>query len=363
MTQKGNIAIFNFWWAANYGANLTAYALQQLIDNSILIDNSDFQQALYDSSQKFHQSFAKKYLNTSNLCISPSQLLNLSTYCHTFIVGSDQVFRPSLNNRISETFMLDFADINIKKIAFSASFGVDKEKFLEQNSKEKIENIKKSLMSFDFVSCREKSGVQICKEILGINAELIIDPVFILDKSKYDSLIKLSKKDFSGKILSCMFEKPNDNLDKFLEKKYNKQVIEIWRSKMSLEDWLNAIKNCELLVTNSYHAMCFAIIFNKPFIAISKDTGASSRFESLFEMLNIEDQCITSVNEIYKRDCVFNIDYENVNKLICEESKKGLDFLKMVLNAPTQEKKEKARRSQGVQARARSRKRCSHWSS
>ena len=139
--MQNNISILNYWWAANYGANLTAYALQMLIENSILVDNSDFQQCLAESKQVFHRNFAKKYLNTGDVCRMPLSLQNLNKNSNTFIVGSDQVFRPSINRKIADTFLLDFADINSKRIALSASFGVNKEKFHQENSKETIERM------------------------------------------------------------------------------------------------------------------------------------------------------------------------------------------------------------------------------
>ncbi len=341
MNQKNKINILNYWWAANYGANLTAYALQKLIENSILVDNSDFQQYLCDSTQIFHHNFAKKYLKTSNHYIKVQDFLNLAKNSNTFIVGSDQVFRAKLNKRIAETFLLDFVDINSKKIAFSASFGVDKEKFLQENSSETIEHMKTSLKSFDFISVREKSGVEICKDIFNVDAEWIIDPVFILDKKYYENLTTQSNQNFNGKIVSCIFDKKDNKSDKFLSKKYNAEVIELWNSNLSIEEWLSAIKDCKFLITNSYHAMCFAIIFNKPFISLSKDMGASARFESLFEMLGIEDQSINNINEIYEKDCIFKIDYEKVNQRIEEERQRGLDFLKKALESPAGKKEEK----------------------
>lgn len=339
--MQNNISILNYWWAANYGANLTAYALQMLIENSILVDNSDFQQCLAESKQVFHRNFAKKYLNTGDVCRMPLSLQNLNKNSNTFIVGSDQVFRPSINRKIADTFLLDFADINSKRIALSASFGVNKEKFHQENSKETIERMKAALNAFDFISCREKSGVEICKDLFGVKAEWIIDPVFILNNSYYYDLIKNLKKPTKEYIASCIFEKKNNKLDKFLSKKYNCEVFELHNSKLSIEEWLNKIANCRFLVTNSYHAMCFAIIFNKPFIALSKDMGASSRFDSLFEMLGIENQSIDSIDEIYQRDCVFKVDWEKVNKRIEEERKRGIDFLQMALDTPCGKFKEK----------------------
>ena len=80
--------------------------------------------------------------------------------------------------------------------------------------------------------------------------------------------------------------------------------------------------------------MCFAIIFNKPFIAISNGTNSNTRFESLLEMLDIENRCINDIKEISTTDCIFNPNYEKVNKLIDIERKKGLAFLEKVLRSP-----------------------------
>ena len=337
--MKNNVSIFNFWWAANYGANLTAYAIQQLIENSILIDNSDFQQYLCDSNQDFHYNFAKKYLMTSNNYLK----LSLDNEFNTYIVGSDQVFRFEYIIKKTWQYLLDFVNSDKKKIAFSASFGVDKEKFLRENSSETIEHMKYSLKSFDFVSVREKSGVEICKELFDVDAEWIIDPVFIMDTSNYDELIKNSTKDFSNKIVSYVLDtnKEYKNAHKYFSKKYNLEVIELANSNESIENWLAAIKNCEFLITDSFHGMCFAIIFNKPFICLANKQRGASRFESILEMLNIENQCIDNINEIYEKDCIFKVDYEKVNQRILEERQKGLEFLKKALEAPVGKKEEK----------------------
>ena len=283
-TKANNVYIQNFWYVNNYGACLTAYALYTII--------------------------------------------------------SDQVFRPFLTKDNLNKFLFDYVN-QAKKIAFSASFGVNKEKFFQETSEEIIENMKNSLKSFDFISVREQQGVEICQDIFGVNAEWIIDPVFILNNSYYYDLSKNLKKPTKEYIASCIFEKKNNKLDKFLSKKHNCKVFELHNSKLSIEEWLNKIANCRFLVTNSYHAMCFAIIFNKPFIALSKDMGASSRFDSLFEMLGIENQSIDSIDEIYQRDCVFKVDWEKVNKRIEEERKRGIDLLQMALDTPCGKFKEK----------------------
>lgn len=339
-TKANNVYIQNFWYVNNYGACLTAYALYTIISklnyNVKLIDISNVSEAL---SYAF-RNFINQHCKITKQIKSYSDLKEIVDRNSIYICGSDQVFRPFLTKDNLNKFLFDYVN-QAKKIAFSASFGVNKEKFFQETSEEIIENMKNSLKSFDFISVREQQGVEICQDIFGVNAEWIIDPVFILNNSYYYDLSKNLKKPTKEYIASCIFEKKNNKLDKFLSKKHNCKVFELHNSKLSIEEWLNKIANCRFLVTNSYHAMCFAIIFNKPFIALSKDMGASSRFDSLFEMLGIENQSIDSIDEIYQRDCVFKVDWEKVNKRIEEERKRGIDFLQMALDTPCGKFKEK----------------------
>ena len=336
----------NFWYTRhNYGANLTAYALQtvlrqlgydfQLINNPLKISEAA------NRRYTFSFNFQKQYLNTTKYTDKNLEFLNNDGNC--FITGSDQVFRPKYMRGKPEQYLLDFVKPDKAKIAFSASFGINKEQFTEENTKETIEHMKKSLQSFDFISVREKSGIEICKDLFGTDAEWIIDPVFILEKEKYDKLIENSTTDCKNKIVFYVLD-TNDEYDKvyeYFENKYNKPVIKTANSNISIEDWLASIRDCDLFVTDSFHGMCFAVIFNKPFICLANKNRGGSRFESICEMLGIDYQCIESISEVVNRDCVFKVDYDKVNQRIETERKKGLDFLDKALNAPikiTQEK-------------------------
>ena len=340
-----NVCIFNFWWVSNYGALLTAYAIQFLINeleyDPLLIDNSYRHNSLI--SEIFAKNFKQRYLKTSNRVYLYSDLNNLNKKSNIFITGSDQILRPiAARERLSQ-YLQDFVSIDSKKITMAASFAVDKKTLLEETDFQILEKMKTSLKSFDFVSVREKSGVEICKDLFDIDAEWIIDPVFIMNKFNYDKLIKNSTKDFSNKIVSYVLD-PNKKYNKaykYLEKKYNRKILKTAYSNTSVENWLASIKNCEFLITDSFHGMCFAIIFNKPFICITNQKRGATRFESILEMLNIENQCINDINEIYEKDCIFKIDYEKVNRRIAEEAQRGLDFLKKTLEAPVGKKDEK----------------------
>lgn len=346
MSIKSNIYISNYWWTENYGATLTAYALQLLVPQSVLCNNKDkislARQEKFDKN--FSQNFAKQYLDYTSLLLSCRDYYSLLKNSKTFITGSDQVFRASsLSSKLYSQNFLDFVEPHQKKIAFSASFAVNKEAFLTETSSDLIKKVKNSLQSFDFISVREKSGVEICKDVLGVDAEWIIDPVFILEKTKYNELICNATKDYSNKIVSYVLDnnKSYDKAYRRLEKQHGSRVIKLADSNESVENWLSAIKNCKLFVTDSFHGLCFALIFNKPFICISNKARGATRFDSILEMLNIENQCINSIDEIYTKNCIFKVDYEKVNQRIEEERQKGLAFLQKALESPVGKFEEK----------------------
>lgn len=344
--NNSKIYISNYWWNYNnYGAILTGYAIHNLVDNSIMIDDLNIWiHKLVNKKYNFSIDFKQKYLKIFNPKSNYKNLVLLNNYSKTFITGSDQVFRLCSNqNERLHHYLLNFAALDSKKIAFSASFGFDKAELLQLTSRENINIAKNALKSFDFISVREKSGVEICRDIFDVDAEWIIDPVFILEKTKYDELIDNATKDYSNKIVSYVLDnnKSYDKAYRRLEKQHGSRVIKLADSNESVENWLSAIKNCKLFVTDSFHGLCFALIFNKPFICISNKARGATRFDSILEMLNIENQCINSIDEIYTKNCIFKVDYEKVNQRIKEERQKGLAFLQKALESPVGKFEEK----------------------
>lgn len=352
MNQKPPVYIQNFWHANNYGAVITGYALYKIIEqkgyDTKLIDVSTTE----DKRKYNFNKFINKYCKTTKHIQTYSDLEDIIDPTATYIAGSDQIFRPDLAKDNLSNFLLDYLKTQ-RKIAFSASFGLSKDEFIENNSKKDVNHIKDSLQSFDFVSVREYDGVDICKNVFNVDAEHIIDPVFILDKTKYDEIIKTSKKNYQNKIVSYVLHLNNMDIWR-LKRHFKENVINIVQWNDPIEDWLNAIKNCKFLITDSFHGACMALIFNKPFICIIKKDmrspsgiflRGSSRFKSIFKMLGIENQGINSVDEIYKRDCIFNIDYNKVNRRIEEEKKYGNEALDKALSCPigNLDKKDKIR--------------------
>lgn len=338
------VNILNFWYERNYGALFTAFALYTVIEHlgykPFLVDNMNYTgRLLYKNS--FNYKFIFQGCNTIKL---EDIIYKNKNSEDIYIAGSDQIFRPKYTQEKQSDFLLDFICPQNKKIAMAASFGVDSKQFLIENSENSIKLIQRGLQLFDYVSVREDSAVDICKNILNKDAVQIIDPVFIADKNVYEFLADKIKCDYSNNIVSYVLEPQSDDYKKaykYMQKKYNTKIISLGECTISCEEWLNAIKNCKLLYTDSFHGVCFAIIFNKPFICTNKLRGAV-RYEALFKLLGIENQAIQNVEELLnKKDCIFKVDYDKVNVNIEKQRQIGLKFLKEALEAPVTKQKEK----------------------
>lgn len=96
---------------------------------------------------------------------------------------------------------------------------------------------------------------------------------------------------------------------------------------MSIESWLYHIMNCELLITNSFHGVCFAIIFGKEFISVNSKSS-SDRVISLLEDIGIEGHKFYSIAEIDINIVEANkIDYQKVYDKLKIKKEKSIHFL------------------------------------
>lgn len=324
--QHFDVGLVNFFHSQNYGACLTAYALQETIKN--LGYNPAFVNE-FSVRKKYNLSFGKLFVN-KYLKLMPkfNNIKKAGELADTYITGSDQVFRPQyLKHKVKrDKYLLNFVDKNAKKISFSASFGIGEEEF--KNSKPAvIKAMQEALKTFDYVSTRECSGVDICKKQLHVNAEWIIDPVFLLEKSHYVDLANESKNDYKGKFVTYVLDKnpTYDELYKNLSEKHGLEPVSIANSGISVEEWLRAFLDAKYIITDSFHGVCFALMFNKKFIAVVNKNRGAARFESLQKMFDLEGQFLTNLDNL-------NIDFvqydsNKINQIIEDRKQYALNVL------------------------------------
>lgn len=330
-------AIINFWYAANYGAVLTCYALQEILKQvgyKTKVINYSPTTDIDKEKQPLFEEFVRKHLNLTQKMYSYKYLINLNKSVKNFITGSDQVFR-TLCNKDNLAFYLAFANKKSNKIAISASFGIDK---TDGNFYSKL--IKRIFINdFDHVSTRENAGVKILKKELNYKkGEQILDPVFLYDG--WEKLAEESKINEKNYIVSYTFNKQLDVIfDKFCQEK-NKRRIELNSKEISPSDWVKLMKDSDFVLTDSFHGTCFALIFKKQFISYIKN--GKSRFDTLDDILNIGECFFVDMEKILYAELDMNkIDYNQADKIIEIEKDKALKWIINSINSGAKNTSEK----------------------
>ncbi len=227
----------------------------------------------------------------------------------TVAVGSDQVWNPRFTYG-DPAFMLSFVPDNVKRISLSSSFACN---LLQQQYKEVF---KKQLSKFYALSIREKNGLTIIKEELGIDKEVavLLDPTLLLSKDEWlkkvpRSLFKKQKKYIVLYGLYYAFDS-RPYIYEVLQHyaiKYNYDILAlegyapiagvniIDKTSATLEEFIDIFANADLVITSSFHGTAFALNFGIPLVSIVPEGGSDDRQTTLCNLLGA-DSCIISVN-------------------------------------------------------------------
>ena len=169
---------------------------------------------------------------------------------------------------------------------------------------------------------------------MDVDASWIIDPVFILDKKYFEKIAQKSKTNYTDKIVSYVLDS-NPDFEKLylkLSNKYSAEVVKLYGTDCNVEEFLNAIKNCKYFITDSFHGVCFAIIFNKMYSAIVNQSRGATRFDSLNDLFNIYDNVYSSITDLLNSDLEFyHNDYNKINDIIRIQQKIALETLNKCL--------------------------------
>lgn len=261
------------------------------------------------------------------------------------IVGSDQVWRIPYAYPDIETYFLDFIkNKQIKKIAYSASFGTDEIEF----SDEQIKRCGELIKEFETVTVREQSAIQLINDIYKWECKArpihTLDPTMLLDKEDY---IKISAQYANETHKDGLFYYILDMTDekmKLLQKISSDLGLKpftvaskstYWLDKAEerivppIEEWLQAFNQASFVFTDSFHGTVFSIIFNKDFITIGNKNRGMSRFHSLINRFSLQDRFITTMNE-YTEQAPKTINWNSINRILEQEKKSSFNILKQI---------------------------------
>lgn len=272
--------------------------------------------------QRFEQ-FQKEYLRTTyEKATQREELTALANEFDLLICGSDQIWNPKLHH-FDEAYFLSYPEITVKRMAYAASFGQDS---LDDDSKKEIA---RRIARIERFGCREFSAKKIVEELSGRDAEMVLDPVFLLSAETWRSVKKAFDHKDENYILGYFLSNPGHSIKAACSYAHSagRKLYSIGFSPRDVgndavncydlgpQEFLSAVDDAEMVVTNSFHATAFSIIFHKQFFT-RISSGADSRNDrmlSLLKQLGLEDRIFTDETaEII--DFTRQIDYEAVEK-------------------------------------------------
>lgn len=327
----------------NFGNRLQNYALQEILKEigcsvetmrrapkkQSMKDKikSICQILLQTKGAKFQQfdkniNFADHVLSRDNF---PVGLDNEYDY---FIVGSDQVWNPNYDFVAGECDFLTFAAPS-KRIAYAPSFGVN------VIPKEKQAFFSERLNSFASLSVREEAGAKIIRELTGKDAPVVLDPTLMLSGDQWKRVMRPSKAIPKGKY--ALVYALGEQMDEFKEAivYYGTQmqvfnIREIMNNGRELPigpaEFLYAISNATVVLTDSYHCTVFALIFGKDVYTFERSgISMNSRIKTLHQLLGIEQKD-------YKK---IRIDTQAVHDNILKLQAESMQYIRHALDKNT----------------------------
>lgn len=353
-----NVNIITIHKEPNYGAILQAYALYHIIEksghrahiidlsmmyrfhpfnplNRILIPLHNWLKG-YDRCYRIAADFSERHEPER---IGPfSTVAQLEKYNWNkddiYIVGSDQVWNPALTGLLARAFTLSFLPESCNgKYAYASSFGNIKD---EKQRAEDLD-LKSTIGSFRKIAVREKFGVEFLKKN-GISSIEVIDPTLLLDD--YSFLLPSAPADSGNLLYLSLGHAPvmdafaDDIAKKInlpLEKRfgYLQPQKEVNRQWLKVEEWLHRIACSRVVVTDSFHATVFAIMFRRPFYVFISEPSKAFRITNLLEKLGLGDRIVASVDDAEK---VTEIDYDDVAAKLAVYRAESLNYLNEILN-------------------------------
>lgn len=334
--EKADVGIITFHCSNNYGALLQAYGLKHFLDGSGIradvvryeppymtgrhwwipykfwqgagrrLERMIYAWSAFGVHLRWRKSFARQRANMKRFrteyllrrgqrkILSEKGLKKLSY--RRYVVGSDQIWNPAITFGLRNAYFGAFEGRRKEKVvAYGASFGgVSLPAEYEARFSELLQHV-------DAVSVRERAAVPFVERFFPGEVTAVLDPVFFLGREQWEQVERLP--DRSGYILVYVTES-NPQLTEYakkLSRDTGLPVLEVRTDPVGAEknfpvdssagpaEFLGYIHRADYVVTNSFHAAAFSIIYQKRFVVFAH-SSRGARLKNILELHGLEDR-------------------------------------------------------------------------
>lgn len=287
------------------------------------------------------EEFIRNNILLTSKCVNKEEVKKCLCEFDYVICGSDQIW--NIARKKNPVYFLN-VDVDSVKIAYAPSMPVKK---IRNSEKNWILNV---LSSFHGISVRERYTKNILERIGVSNVEDVLDPVFLIEKSEWDNFSEIVKNLNNKKYIYCYFLDDKSKYIRFVKYIMKKLVISCvciqtptsveWSDDNSYlpgpKAFIGFIKNASFVVTDSYHAMLFSVIYKKNFFVVKRFFECTREYQNL---RCIDFLCKIGLNDRFvsrnsKPQQVSEIDYASVGEKLDLEKKKSYEFLCGKLEMP-----------------------------
>lgn len=281
--------------------------------------------------------FRRNYLHfdESEQFYRDSDLSGLKGRYAAVVCGSDMMWSSSFKEDWP-FYLLSFEDKN-KTISYSPSFGKN------DLTEEEVHILKPLIENIGFLSCREEAGVELINGLFDLKARHTIDPTCLLKSETWSEIISNNKRlvDQDYVLTYCFLGTVRYGRDKIFkqfknekkgklviitgaEKEYNKFRYDGYVGPL---EFVHLYRDSKFVITDTFHGMLFAIIFQKPFVVLDKSPFGvtADRLISTLKTLGLEDRYIGYDTIIDER--FMSLDYTKVNEILGKQRMESFDYL------------------------------------
>ena len=336
--RKAEVGIITFHCSNNYGAMLQAYGLKRfLCDSGIPAEI-----VRYEPPYMTGRHWWIPYAPIQGLKGRIWGLFHMWNGFRAHMRVKEQFSRQRANmNRFRQEYLIEKEQPKLltagafrnrrkeKVIAYAASFGGAS---IHSRHDEKFARL---IRYVDALSVREAAAIPYVRKFYKGDVRAVLDPVFFLGKEVWQEAER--KPDRKGYILMYVTE-GNEKMAEYagiLSGEKHLPVVEVRAGLQGADkgfeldvtagpaEFLGYIHHAEYVVTNSFHAVAFSIIYQKKFLAFAH-RSLSARLQNILQIHGLEDRICQDGPE---RDIDVSVDWEKVQGRTREAVQESRAFL------------------------------------